>query len=147
MRRGSNCRHHTALTGVLGLMLVQTSTAHHGFTNHFDPDREQTIEGVVTQFDFINPHVKIHLEVQLDGGATESWVAETGGSSGYLRNGRLSRDSIQPGDRILITGHPARAQEREMRANHIVLENGQELRMNNPYIEIPFLQNTDEPGN
>jgi len=31
-----------------------------------------------------------------------------------------------------------------MRANHIVLPNGDELNMNNPYIEIPFLQKEAE---
>jgi hypothetical protein len=122
------------------MLLSYPGRAHHGFTNHFDPDQEHTIVGIVTEFEFINPHVTIHLDVENENGETESWIAETGGSSGFLRNGRLSRDSIKPGDRIEIVGHPARVREHELRANRIILPNGDELNMNNPYIEIPFLQ-------
>jgi hypothetical protein len=128
------------------VLAVQSGHAHHGFTNHFDPDEERTITGVVTQFDFINPHVTIHLDVVNSDAETESWVVEMGGSSGYLRSGRLSRDSIKPGDQLLVVGHPARANAFEMRANHIELPGGGELNMNNPYVEIPFLQENDEAG-
>ena len=129
---------------LIGLLACHPGHAHHGFTNHFDPDQELSIEGVVTQFDFINPHVTIHLDVVNDAGETEAWIAEMGGSSGYLRNGRLSRDSIKPGDRLQIFGHPARASDFEMRANHVALPDGRELNMNNPYLEIPFLQKDAE---
>lgn len=131
------------LVGALGVLLAGPGAAHHGFTNHFDPDIEHVIEGVVTDFEFINPHVKIYLDVENDEGDLESWVTEMGGSSGFLRNGNLSRESIQPGDQIRIVGHPARASAHELRANQVVLESGQELRTNNPYVEIPFLQNSD----
>lgn len=139
------CERFVAIFGTLNLLfLCHPCHAHHGFTNHFDPDQERSIEGVVTQFNFANPHVIIHLNVENDSGEIESWVAETGGSSGFLRSGRLSRDSIKPGDRLQIVGHPARVRELEIRANHIVLSNGHELNMNNPYVEIPFLQQGGE---
>ena len=144
MRRRVYGQLMAAISTLIALLICHPGHAHHGFTNHFDPDQEQSIAGIVTQFDFINPHVRIHVDVQTDNGETESWVAETGGSSGFLRNGRLSRDSIKPGDQIQIVGHPARTKEREMRANHIVLPNGSELNMNNPYVEIPFLQKDAE---
>lgn len=141
--RSDSSRLHATLAAVFVLMLSGPSHAHHGFTNHFNPDEERAIEGTVTQFEFINPHVKIHVQVQNDDGTTESWVAETGGSSGFLRNGRMSRDSLKAGDHIQIVGHPARANEYELRANHITMPNGDELNMNNPYVSIPFLQNPE----
>ena len=137
----SNCGPRAACGTLIGLLACAPAVSHHGFTNHFDPDQEREIEGVVTRFEFVNPHVSIHLEVLNEDDTKESWVAETGGSSGFLRNGRLTRQSIKPGDHLLIVGHPARAKEFEMRANRIVLPNGTELRMNNPFVPIPFLQN------
>ena len=132
------------LSALIAVMLSYPSHAHHGFANHFDHDTELSLEGIVTQFNFRNPHITIHFEVQNEDGETESWVGETGGSSGFLRNGRMSRDSIKAGDRIRITGHPARVTEYAMRANQIILPNGDVLNMNNPYVTIPFLQNTEE---
>jgi len=143
MRSGVFGKLLAAISALVMLLLFEPGHAHHGFTNHFDPDQELTIEGIVTEFNFINPHVTIQLQVQNEDGITELWTVETGGSSGFLRNGRLSRDSLRAGDRIQIVGHPARVGEHEMRANHVVLPNGDELRMNNPYIEIPFLRNTE----
>jgi len=74
--------HLKAAPGMLiALLICHPVHAHHGFTNHFDPDQERTIAGVVTQFDFINPHVTIHLEVENEVGEIEVWIAETGGTS------------------------------------------------------------------
>ena len=55
----------------------------------------------------------------------------------------MTRDSIKPGDPIQITGHPARVTEYEMRVNQIILPNGDILNMNNPYVTIPFLQESE----
>jgi len=131
------------LSAVPLLTLSAPGHAHHGFANHFDHEQEIVLEGIVTQFNFRNPHITVHFEVQNEDGETESWVAETGGSSGFLRNGRMTRDSIKPGDPIQITGHPARVTEYEMRVNQIILPNGDVLNMNNPYVTIPFLQESE----
>ena len=143
MRSGVSSKQLAILSALITLTLSHSGYAHHGFTNHFDPDQERAIEGIVTQFEFLNPHVKIHVRVRAENGETESWVAETGGSSGFLRNGRMSRDSLKAGDHVQIVGHPARVDPYEIRANHIVLPNGDELNMNNPYVPIPFLQKTE----
>ncbi len=129
----------TALSALIVLMLSHTGHAHHGFANHFDHSRELTLEGTVTEFNFRNPHVTIHFEVQNGDGEAESWVAETGGSSGFLRSGRISRDSLKAGDHIQIVGHPARVTEQEMRAVDVILPNGEKLHMANPYVTIPSI--------
>ena len=46
-------------------------------------------------------------------------------------------------DHIQIVGHPARTNAYELRANHITMPNGDELNMNNPYVSIPFLQQSE----
>ena len=123
---------------------AQTVYGHHGFTNHFDPDQERTISGSVTRFDFVNPHVKIYVDVENDRGETEHWLIESGGTSGFLSSGRMSADSLQPGDHVEIVGHPSRHNEFEMRANRLVLPDGSEVTMRNPYEPVPFLQNQKE---
>lgn len=129
----------------LTLVLLAPSHAHHGFANHFDPAREETIEGTVTRFDFVNPHAKIYLRVAGANGETEDWIVETSGASEFLRNGPMSADTIQVGDRVRILGHPARARSYEMRANRLRLPNGDELQLSNPYRPPSFLSEIERP--
>ena len=129
----------------LTLVLLSPGHAHHGFANHFDPTREETVEGTVTRFDFVNPHTKFYLRVARASGETEDWVVETSGASEFLRNGQLSGDTIQPGDRLWIVGHPARARSYEMRANRLRLPNGDELQLSNPYMPPSFLSEFEQP--
>jgi hypothetical protein len=39
--------------------LANTADGHHSRTWHFDPDIEITIEGVVREYQFINPHSRL----------------------------------------------------------------------------------------
>ncbi len=127
------------IAGIASAIFAEAGPAHHGFTNHFDPDLEVAISGSVTEFRFINPHVLIHIDVENDG-RIEHWTVETGGTSGFLANGRMSSDTLKPGDHVDVVGHPSRHTEFEMRANRLALPDGRELTMRNPYEPVPFLQ-------
>ena len=126
--------------GVIGAaLLTGVSQAHHGFTNHFHPDRERMIAGSVAEFRFANPHVLIWVDVESDG-AVQRWKVEMGGTSGLLSSGRMSSDSLKPGDRIEVVGHPSRHTDLELRANRVTLPDGREITSRNPYEPVPFLQ-------
>ena len=45
--------------------------AHHGAAAHFDPDDVVTLEGMITELQFVNPHAFVHVDVADDSGATE----------------------------------------------------------------------------
>ena len=128
---------HGLLGALAALLLAGVSLAHHGFTNHFDPDQERMIEGSVAEFRFINPHVLIFIDVESDGGV-ERWKVETGGTSSQLASGRMAHDSLKPGDRIEVVGHPSRHTAFELRASRMVLPEGREITMRNPYGTVPF---------
>ena len=115
------------------------AAAHHGFTNHFHPDRERMIAGSVAEFRFANPHVLIWVDVENDG-EVQRWKVEMGGTSGLLSSGRMSGDSLKPGDRIEVVGHPSRHTDLELRANRVTLPDGREITSRNPYEPVPFLQ-------
>jgi len=56
---------------LLGAALIRTSQvdAHHSIAGAYDTRREVRIEGVVTQFEFINPHAFLTVEVREAGRA------------------------------------------------------------------------------
>jgi hypothetical protein len=91
--------------------------AHHSAAN-FDTRTEITVEGVVTKYDWRNPHVYMALAVAGPDGGREQEV-EAGASSVLLPLG-LTPDAVQVGDRVSIRGNPSRSG-----AGHIVL--GREL--------------------
>ncbi len=156
-----NTRSFFWFAAVVSTMLAGVSQAHHGFANHFNPDRERQISGTVAEFRFINPHVLIYIDVESEVGAesgggvesesgaeseggVERWKVEMGGISSLLASGRMSNDSLEPGDRVEVVGHPSRHTEFEMRAKQVILPDGREISLRNPYEPVPFLQPQEE---
>ena len=93
---------------VVGVIICAAPVkAHHSFAM-FDQGRTITITGTVKEFQWINPHVLIWVEVS---GARNPqpivWSIEAT-SPGILRRQGWSKDSLKPGDRIEVIGNPMR---------------------------------------
>ena len=97
----------TALLAVVLPLMVGQTSAHHSFAAHFDIDETITIEGVVTEWWFQNPHTRIYLEVTNEDGEVEEWMAEGGGRNVLHRRG-WTDETILPGTRLTIVGNPSR---------------------------------------
>ena len=100
----------TVTSTVLMIVLacaVSAAYAHHGAAP-FDGTREVTIEGVVTEFDYRNPHSYLHLQTIDQNGDTVDVVIETIGSS--LRPFGVTRDSLSPGDRVTAVVNPSHSE-------------------------------------
>jgi hypothetical protein len=80
--------------------------AHHAQAPFFDQNREVEIEGVVTRFDFRNPHPVLYVDVTNDSGEIEEWQIQFGNATGLRRRG-WHKDIIGPGERIRARGHPS----------------------------------------
>lgn len=81
--------------------------AHHSFAATYFEDKSLTIEGKLVDFDFRNPHSFVTLEIPDGEGKVNMWAAEWR-SSGRLTRDGLSKDSLHPGDHVIITGSPGR---------------------------------------
>jgi len=77
--------------------------AHHSFTTEFDPDLPGTLEGVVTEVGWANPHVRYHIDVESESGEVQSWELQTRPTNMLVRRNWL-QDSIEVGDRITACG-------------------------------------------
>lgn len=97
---------------VAGMAAFATrATAHHSFAATYLEDQEVTIEGELVQFLYRNPHSFVHV-MALDpkDGKMYRWAVEWGGG-GQLGQQGVTRDTLQPGDRVVITGSPGRNPE------------------------------------
>ena len=95
------------LSAVALALLGSPALAHHSFAAHFVIDETITIEGVVTEWWFQNPHTRIYLQVTNEDGEVEEWMAEGSGPNVLHRRG-WTDETIQPGTRLIIVGNPAR---------------------------------------
>jgi len=99
---------------LLGVILLASipATAHHG-RGIFDLQRTITIDGVVTEFSWKNPHVYLFVETQNTAGETSVWSIEIGSATSMRKRG-WSSDTFEPGDSVVVEAHPARNPERTM---------------------------------
>lgn len=117
----------TSLTLVAILALVPGTTrlfAHHSFAM-FDTANTITISGVVTAFEWTNPHVYIEVDVP-EGPATKHWAIELGSPSILMRGG-WKFNTIKKGDKITAVVSPLRNGEPGSLLNRITLADGRVL--------------------
>jgi hypothetical protein len=88
-------------------VLPAAAQGHHSFAAFFDPDKNVTVTGTVTEFRFTNPHGMVALDVKKPDGSVEKWRAETNAPVVLVRRG-WTRDAVKPGDVVTIEGWPAR---------------------------------------
>jgi hypothetical protein len=115
-----------AAAAVAGLALAAGASAHHSFAVHFTADEVITVEGVVTEFSFSNPHGQLFWTATNADGEAEEWSAETN-SPNILRRRGWSKESIQPGDAVTVTGFPSRDGSNYMRINRLDFADGRVL--------------------
>jgi hypothetical protein len=86
-----------------GLQLV----AHHALSAHYRDTDEHTIEGVVVELVYRNPHAYVYVDAHGQAAGRRVWAVECGAPKNML----ASRDRaavLQPGDRVVVTGLPGR---------------------------------------
>ena len=99
----------SALASVL-LAIAPLCVAHHSAAM-FDTNSRVVVEGVVTKYEWKNPHVYLYVESESDNGQTILWEVE-GHPPAVLKRMGWSRDSFSVGERVVVTGQAHRNPER-----------------------------------
>jgi len=86
---------------------LPASFAHHSITAMYAEESRITLEGEVTQLEYRNPHPVIHLAVVGKDGAKSEWLLEWS-SKTRLDSRGYTASVLKPGDRLVVTGGPAR---------------------------------------
>ena len=104
--------------------------AHHG-SNNYDMHTLVTFKATVTEFVWANPHSQIYFDVTDDTGHVQHWGAEMNNPHALSMQG-FSKDSVKPGDKITITGNPAKGGGTRMFLHDVVLPDGRKLSLRAP---------------
>jgi hypothetical protein len=86
-------------------ILISPAIAHHSDAG-VDMNKTVTFEGTIKEFHFTNPHVYFLVEADNPRGQPVEWSIQMGSTIGMTRTG-WTRDTLQPGDRVMVTAHPA----------------------------------------
>jgi hypothetical protein len=87
-------------------LVMNVASAHHPFSAHYNATKSGMITGKIAAVQWTNPHVVLALDVESDG-KTERWMIE-GYPPNTLRRQGWDKDSLRQGDRITVSGWPAR---------------------------------------
>jgi Family of unknown function (DUF6152) len=111
--------------GVFTAFLVAPSVAAHHSTASYDLVHGTILDGVVTGFEWENPHVHVLLDLATED-AIEHWTIELESPSILHRLG-WDKDTLKEGDRILITGGRAKNGSFNLRAALVQMPDGRKL--------------------
>ena len=93
--------------GALAALLALPASAHHGVAPHYDDGQQVTLDGTVSEFEFINPHSFVYLRTVGADGEEAIWHCEMASRSVLARNG-LTQETFAAGRHVRITGSQAR---------------------------------------
>jgi len=101
--------------GVLAVLIAFVSmtaalSAHHSRAM-YNSEELVSVEGVVTNVEWRNPHMWITLDVPGRNGKTESWGFEGSGAASMVASG-ISPQILKVGNRVKIIAHPPRDQSK-----------------------------------
>jgi hypothetical protein len=106
-------------------LLAGPASAHHSYAM-FNRTKTDTIVGVVSNFELINPHGWLQLMVRDAQGKDREWSLETGGP-GQMAGAGWKPNTVKPGDRLTAVIHPMREGSYGGQLVSVKLANGQFL--------------------
>ncbi len=87
--------------------------AHHSIVSVYDSSKQVTIDGVVKEFHFVNPHPFVTVDVKDVTGVAQQWQADMDNRWELVGIGMTS-ETLKPGDRVIVLGSRARSQARSL---------------------------------
>jgi hypothetical protein len=92
---------------IAGLLLFSGAVfAHHGVAG-YDMAKTITLHGTVSKFDWSNPHCVIFVDVKNDNSEIQHWALELASPTLLARAG-WDKNSLKPGDDVMIDTHPSK---------------------------------------
>jgi Family of unknown function (DUF6152) len=112
------------LVGACGVFaLCGVAQAHHGWGS-FDSQADlMTLEGVVTDVEFLNPHSWVYFTTTDEAGNPAHWRCEMRAATVLIRSG-WSTDMFETGKTITVKGLPDRADPRSCYVSNVTFADG-----------------------
>ena len=113
------------LVTVVALTFSGAAWAHHAARQVYE-GKSITLMGVVTDYEWANPHSVLSVAVKDNQGKVEEWHAEILPPTEMLRAG-WTKESVKPGDEVTLTGRPGKYSQRILWLESLVTSDGKKL--------------------
>jgi uncharacterized protein DUF6152 len=111
---------------ILPLLSAVPAQAHHSFAAEYDAGKKVELKGVVTKFEWTNPHAHFYVDVTGPDGKVAKWNLELASPNMMVRNG-WKRTSLKPGDVVVVVASLAKDGTNTASAQTITLADGTQL--------------------
>ena len=98
---------------VLASTAAAGAQAHHSISAIYDSAQQVTVEGRVTEFQFVNPHPILVIDAAAQGSPPELWRLEMDNRVELLGIG-IDAATFKPGDRVVARGSAARERQQSL---------------------------------
>jgi len=115
----------SALAVLLSASGFMPAMAHHSFAM-FDQTKTVVLQGVISRFEWTNPHVFVFVDVKKNGKSVTH--ALEGSSPSLMRHAGWTFDTLKPGDMVEVTVHPVKESNARGMLVTVKLPNGQTLK-------------------
>jgi hypothetical protein len=122
MRKGS-----LILSGIAGLLITSGLLLAHHSNSIYDEERFVKLTGTVSKFEFINPHVLIHLDVTDDAGNVVTWTTLGGPPNRMTKGSGWTSKTFKQGEELTIVGFAFRDGRPGMLFQKIIRANGEDV--------------------
>ena len=123
--RSSGARMHWIVWIALALAAAP-AVAHHA-NSAYDRTTTTRISGIVTRWQFINPHAGLWFDVPDADGRVVEWSAEFQGTLDLYRHFQFNKETFAAGDRITIVGYPSRSGAPTLSTRIVIFADGREV--------------------
>lgn len=131
---------------VATLLAVAPLLAHHSFAVEFDEHQPVTLKGILTRFEWVNPHGWLYVDVKEPDGKVVNWAIEAGAPNALLKRG-LRKTDFPAGLEIVISGYRARNGTPTANGRTITLSDGRNFFMGSSGTGAPTDgRDKSEPG-
>jgi hypothetical protein len=97
-----------SVSAVAALAASAPISAHHWFNASYESGKVIQLTGVITRFDWKNPHALFYIDVADDSASrTTRWMMEMGSPNSLARTG-WSKSSLRVGETVTVEGIPSR---------------------------------------
>jgi hypothetical protein len=96
----------TRISAAIALALtfsVMPVSAYHTASYIYDVEKPVTMKGPVTEVEWKQPHVIVHLDMKTDNGSVVNWSVEMAGPLGGMNRRGVTQDFLKPGDAVSMT--------------------------------------------
>jgi len=114
-----------ALAGLVVALLAAPAVSHHSFAV-FDQSKLLSLTGTVKEFELVNPHAWLHLNIVDEKGDVSTWSFEAGSPAQLIKLG-WSKDTFQVGGKVAVGFRPLKDGSRGGQLMNVKLPGGQKL--------------------